>query len=267
MRSAENSVFGGRKTARFFIIYLFSVKIEAPKLLNIGQFSVFFWKTGRSGSNPFVITKIPPSIRTTALWRRRRDLKCGAPPLAVPEKILGLYAARFFRPLRRRLLADSATGGARNQRPRRAAIGFKSFCYNKNTAVHSNDGIVAEKEGFEVRCTPACGARKNSRALRRSIFSTAAPPACSLIPPPAALAINARAERRSGSNPFVITKIPPSIRTTALWRRRRDLKCGAPPLAVPEKILGLYAARFFRPLRRSQSTPAPSGARAQIPLL
>ena len=177
----------------------------------------------RSGSNSFVITKIPPSIRTTALWRRRRDLKCGAPPLAVPEKILGLYAARFFRPLRRRLLADSATGGARNQRPRRAALGLKSLCYNKNAAVHTDDGIVAEKEGFEVRCTPACGARKNSPGFTPLDFFDRCAVDCSLIPPPAALAINARAERRSGSNPFVITKMPPSIRTTALWRRRRDL--------------------------------------------
>ena len=148
---AERGEFDGRRTENRSLLYhiLIFIKIEAPKLLNIGQFSVFFWKTG--------------------------------------------------------------------------ARGFKSLCYNKNTAVHTDDGIVAEKEGFEVRSTPACGARKKSRALRRSIFSTAAPPACSLIPPPAALAINARAERRAGSNPFVITKIPPSIRTAVLWRRRRDL--------------------------------------------
>ena len=83
-------------------------------------------------------------------------MKCCAPPLAVPEKILGLYAARFFRPLRRRLLAYSATGGARNQRPRRAALGFKSFCCNKNTAVHTDDGIMAENRNFDRNPLRGC---------------------------------------------------------------------------------------------------------------
>ena len=47
--------------------------------------------------------------------------------------------------------------------PPPAARGFKSLCYNKNTAVHTDDGIVAEKEGFEPsrrysRPTPLAGA-------------------------------------------------------------------------------------------------------------
>ena len=88
---AERGEFDGRRTENRSLLYhiLIFIKIEAPKLLNIGQFSVFFWKTG--------------------------------------------------------------------------ARGFKSLCYNKNTAVHTDGGIVAEKEGFEPsrrysRPTPLAGA-------------------------------------------------------------------------------------------------------------
>ena len=67
------------------------------------------------------------------LWRRRRDSKLQATPLAVPEQPVGRSALflGLFRPLRQPLLPFSATGGGRIGCPRLSALGFELWLCEK----------------------------------------------------------------------------------------------------------------------------------------
>ena len=91
------------------------------------------------------------TVTASGFWRRKRDLKLQATPLAVPEKIFGLTLyLDFFDRCANAVLAVSAAGGARRRCPRLRRSDSNSAWFHKVKYLPNRQVFyLAEKEGFE----------------------------------------------------------------------------------------------------------------------